>query len=182
MANQWQRISQEEAFLGRVGLVGDELGSRLVATHLIQDLMRLAFLMEKQFAPYRKWFGTAFTELDISSVLTPIFNAVLDSQDWKTRESHLCEAYLLMIRQHNALGVTPTIKAEVSSFHQRPFLVSQADRFVDALLAKIEDLDVKALPPRLGSVDQISNNTDVLDEIKRCKKLRTLYDESEDEG
>ncbi len=182
MANQWQRISQEEAFLGRAGSVGDELGSRLVAARLIQDLMRLAFLMEKQFAPYHKWFGIAFAELDTSSGLTPIFNAVLNSQDWKTRESHLCEAYLLMIRQHNALGVTPTIKAEVSSYHQRPFLVSQADRFVNALLEQIDDPDVKALPPRLGSIDQISNNTNVLDEIKRCRRLQTLYDESDDEG
>ncbi len=182
MANQWQRISQEEAFLGRAGMLGDELGSRLVAARLIQDMMRLAFLMEKQFAPYHKWFGTAFTELDISSVLTPIFNAVLDSQDWKTRESHLNKAYVLLIERHNTLGVTPAVRAEVSSYHQRPFLVANADRLVDALLAQIEDPSVKSLPPRLGSVDQISNNTDVLDEIRRCKKLQALYDESDDEG
>jgi len=182
MANQWKRISQEEAFLGRAGLVGDELGSRLVAARLIQDLMHLAFLMEKQFAPYHKWFGTAFTELDISSVLTPILNSALDSQDWKTRESHLNKAYVFLIERHNALGVTPAVRAEVSSYHQRPFLVANADRLVDALLAQIEDPDVKALPPHLGSIDQVSNNTDVLDEIRRCKKLQVLYDESEDEG
>lgn len=35
----------------------------------------------------------------------------------------------------------------------------------------------------LGGIDQISNNTDLLDEIERCKKLRILYNEAgRDEG
>jgi hypothetical protein len=175
MANQWQRISQEEAFLGRTGESGDELGSRLVAARLVQDLMHLAFLMEKQYAPYHKWFGAAFTQLEISSQITPIFMQVLDSRDWKVRESHLTEAYLIMAERHNALGVAPPIKPEVSRYHQRPFMVINADRYVDAILAQITDSETKALPPRFGSIDQISNSTDLLDEIGRCKKIWPLY-------
>jgi len=182
MANQWQRIDQDEPFLGRTGEVGDELGSRLIAGRLIQDLMRLAFLMERQYTPYRKWFGTAFAQLDISSKLTPIFRAVLNSQDWKNRESHLSKVYLLMAEAHNKLGITPAVKPELSNFHQRPFLVLQSNRFVNALLAQIEDPAVKALPPHLGSVDQISDNTDMLDEIERCGKLSVLYQDSENNG
>ena len=182
MANQWQRISQEEAFLGRAGDVGDDLGSRLIAARLIDDLMRLAFLMEKQYAPYHKWFGTAFAQLDLAPQLTPIFNATLDSQDWQTRESHLNKAYLRMADAHNALCVAPEIKPEVSLYHQRPFHVLNADRYVDALLAQIHDPEVKALPPRLGSIDQIANNTDLLDRIGRCKKMRKLYNEPESEA
>ncbi len=63
LAAQWHRISQEEAFMGRCGEVGDELGSRLVAGRLVREVMRLAFLMERQYAPYAKWFGTAFSRL-----------------------------------------------------------------------------------------------------------------------
>ncbi len=177
MANQWQRVDQDEPFLGRTGDVGDELGSRLIAARLIQDLMRLAFLMEKQYPPYHKWFGTAFAQLDLSPHLTPIFKSVLDSRIWKTRESHLTEAYLLMAEAHNQLEITPHIKAEMSDFHQRPYKVLQSSRFVNALLDQIKDPAVKALPQRLGSIDQISDNTDVLDEIERCKKLKILYDE-----
>jgi len=179
MANQWQRISQEEAFLGRSGEAGDDLGSRLVAARLIDDLMRLAFLMEKEYVPYHKWFGKVFAQLDVAPRLIPIFTAVLDSGNWKTRESHLSEAYLLMAGQHNSLGVTPVIKPKVSSYYQRPFMVLNADRYVDALLTQIHDPEVKALPPLLGSIDQIANNTDLLDEIERCQKLRVLYSELE---
>ena len=54
LAAQWARIAEEEAFVGRCGDVGDELGSRLVAARLVRDLMRLGFLMERTYAPYAK--------------------------------------------------------------------------------------------------------------------------------
>jgi hypothetical protein len=43
--------------MARCGDVGDELGSRLVAARLIEELM------QKQYWPYAKWFGTAFSKL-----------------------------------------------------------------------------------------------------------------------
>ena len=84
---------------GRVTLL-TKLGSRLLAARLITDLMSLAFLMEKQYIPYRKWFGSAFQTLPLAPMLTPLFNAILDSPDWVTRESYLTEAYLLAIKKH----------------------------------------------------------------------------------
>ncbi|MHB8647484.1 MAG: DUF4037 domain-containing protein, partial [Thermomicrobiales bacterium] len=63
LAAQWQRISQEEAFVGRCGEVGDALGSAVVAARLVREIMRLCFLMERQYAPYSKWLGTAFARL-----------------------------------------------------------------------------------------------------------------------
>ena len=41
LAAQWRRIAQEEAFMGRCGQVGDDLGSRLIAARLVRDLMHL---------------------------------------------------------------------------------------------------------------------------------------------
>jgi Domain of unknown function (DUF4037) len=40
LAAQWRRIAQEEAFVGRAGDVGDELGSQLVAARLVYDVCR----------------------------------------------------------------------------------------------------------------------------------------------
>ncbi|MDQ6602372.1 MAG: DUF4037 domain-containing protein, partial [Chloroflexota bacterium] len=40
LAAQWQRLSQEEAFVGRCGEVGDELGSAVVAARLVREIMR----------------------------------------------------------------------------------------------------------------------------------------------
>lgn len=175
LANQWQRIDQDAPFLGRTGFIGDELGSRLLGARLITDLMNLTFLMEQQYAPYHKWFGTAFQKLTLAPQLTPHFNAVLDSADWQTRESHLSQAYRLAIEAHNALGLTRPIPARVAQFHNRPFLVPPAGEIARALLDGIEDPEVRALPPYLGSVDQVSDNTDVLESLDRCRKLRLLY-------
>jgi len=61
---QWGRIDQEEAFIARCGDVDDELGSRVLAARMVEELMRLCFLMERQYWPFGKWFETAFSGLD----------------------------------------------------------------------------------------------------------------------
>ena len=175
LANQWNRIDQDMPFIGRTGFVDDELGSNLLGARLITDLMNLAFLMEKQYAPYRKWFGTAFQNLNLAKKLNPCFQAVLESKDWKTREAHLSEAFRYAIEAHNGLVLTEEIPAQVHAFYDRPFLVPPAGKIAEALLDGIQDPAVKALPSHLGSVDQISDSTDVLDDIPICKKLRVLY-------
>lgn len=71
LATQWLSIAQEEAFMARCGDAGDELGSQLIASSMIQKLMKLCFLMERQYAPYSKWFGKAFARLSCSKQLHP---------------------------------------------------------------------------------------------------------------
>ena len=63
LACQWKRIAEEESFVQRTSEVGDELGSRIVAARLTRDLIRLALLMARAYAPYTKWLGTAFARL-----------------------------------------------------------------------------------------------------------------------
>ncbi len=38
-------------------MIGDEVGSALIGSRLVRDIMRLCFLMEQTYAPYAKWFG-----------------------------------------------------------------------------------------------------------------------------
>ncbi len=71
MAAQWRRIAQQEAFVGRAGDAGDDLGSRLLAAAIVHDLMRLCFFIERRYAPYGKWFGTAFARLACGVALGP---------------------------------------------------------------------------------------------------------------
>lgn len=87
MACQWGRIGQEEHLMGRAGEVGDDLGSRLPADRLVRDVMRLAFLQERRYAPYGKWFGTAFAELEAAGALRPSLEAALAAGDWRAREA-----------------------------------------------------------------------------------------------
>ena len=41
LACQWDRVGEEEAFVGRAAQVGDELGARIVAARLVRELMRV---------------------------------------------------------------------------------------------------------------------------------------------
>jgi len=171
LAAQWQRIDQEEPFMGRCGQAGDELGSRLVAARLVKDLMRLCFLMERRYAPYIKWLGTAFAQLDCAGQLAPLLMQVLEASPWEEREKPLCAAYQYAADMHNRLGITEPLSTKVSNFFGRPFLVSQAARFVEAIRAQITDVEVKALPEHLGSVDQFTDSTDALNQILRVKRV-----------
>jgi hypothetical protein len=140
--------------MGRCGQVGDDLGSRLVAARLVRDLMRLCFLVKRRYAPYIKWFGSAFARLDCASDLVPIFTRVLEANSWEERQTHLTTAYEFVAKMHNTLGITEPLKTEVSQYHSRPFLVVHADIFVGAIRAVIKSEEVRVLPEHLGSIDQ----------------------------
>lgn len=174
LAAQWRRISQEEAFMGRCAQVGDELGSRLVAARLVNDLMGLAFLMSRRYAPYRKWFGSAFAQLDCAADLAALFEQTLAADTWQAREKPLVAAYEYMARWHNRLGVTDTVSAETTAYYTRPFQVIFANRFYDALRTTIKREDVLALPPFLGGYDQFVDSTDALRHLKRLKTIYTI--------
>ena len=175
LASQWGRISQEEAFVGRTAEVGDEIGSRLVAARLVRDLMGLAFLLERTYRPYMKWFGTAFADLACAAELAPSLQRVLAAQDFPTREQALVEAYEALARQHNALGVTAAVDPSVRQYHSRPFRVLMGGRFADACQQAVEDVWLRSLP-LVGSVDQFADSTDVLSAADRTRHLRTFYE------
>ncbi len=176
LASAWTRISQEEHLMGRAGAVGDELGSALIAGRLARDVMRLAFLMEKDYAPYPKWLGTAFAQLGCASQLNPILAGAIHSDSWQEREGHLCKAYELLAGMHNALGVTEPLPSKVGSFWGRPFRVIRGERFAQALQARISDPQVKALAANslVGNVDLMSDNTDFLEAARVRPDLKGL--------
>ena len=161
--------------MGRSGNAGDELGSRLIAHQIVLDLVRLCFLIEKQYAPYAKWLGTAFRELDCGDKMMPVMTAVLDANDWEERQVHLSRAYELVAKMHNGLHITEPLNTEVRPFHDRPYLVIEAERFARAISKQIVDPGVQSLPDCLGSVDQISHSVDVLTTPYLREALQELY-------
>lgn len=175
LAAQWKKISQEEAFVGRTGDVGDELGSAVVAARLVREIMKLAFLMEKQYAPYSKWLGTAFRRLKIGSELTPILRDVLRARTWKAREKKLAQAYSIVARQHNALRITKPLPTEVTNYFSRPYLVIHGDNFANAIRKAIRDPKVKRLREDIGSIDQFVDSHDLLANVPVGRTLRVVY-------
>jgi len=177
LASGWQRIGQEEHLMPRAGFVGDELGSALIASRLVHDVMSLCFLLEKQYAPYPKWFGTAFKQLECAGQLWPVLWRAQQAPTWQEREAALCEAYEFLARAHNALRVTPHLPETVSHFFNRPFKVIDGSSFAQALVAQITDPAVKRLAsrPLIGSIDQFSDSTDLRTATDFQPTLRKLY-------
>ncbi|KKQ80816.1 MAG: hypothetical protein UT02_C0002G0041 [Parcubacteria group bacterium GW2011_GWC2_38_7] len=175
LASEWMKISQEEPFVGRTGDVGDEIGSKIIAARLVQSIMKLCFLMEKEYATYSKWFGTAFSRLICSKKLSPILEKVLTAKNWKEREKYLSQAYKIIAQMHNNLKITKPLATDVSSFHDRPYLVIHGDVFANELKKKIKDSAVKKISADIGSVNQLSNTVDLLENDKLLKKLGILY-------
>ena len=174
LAAQWHRIGQEEAFVGRTADVGDDLGSRIVAARVVRDLMRLCFLQEKVYAPYSKWLNSAFARLASAADVGPALSATLAATTYPERESALVEAYEAVAEHHNRLGVARPEEPKVRSFHERPFRVIGADRFVDACVDAIAEVALRDIP-LVGAVDQWVDSTDVLSCPERVRVLKETY-------
>jgi len=176
LASQWVSIAEEEAFIGRSGDVGDELGSRIIGARLVRALMKLCFLMERRYAPYSKLFGSAFGRLACSKKLTPIFEDVLRAESWQDREQYLSRAYSLVAEMHNALGITQPLDTKVSSFYNRPYQVIHSERFANEIRMAIKDQEVRK-KVSIGSVDQFVDCTDIMSEPRLYRKLRTMFEQ-----
>jgi hypothetical protein len=162
MAAQWQRIDQLEPFVGRCGELDDDLGSQLVAMTLVKDVMKLAFLMERRYAPYAKWLGTAFETLELAGKLGPHLDIARYSRTWQQREAGVVAAVETLARHHNAMGLTGWVDPEPRLFFDRPFRVMFGGRFAAALLEMIQDPEVRALPRHVGGIDQYIDSTDAM--------------------
>ena len=168
LASQWRRIAEEQAFVGRTGLGGDDLGSRVIAARLVRDLMRMAFLIEGRYAPYPKWFGKSFAALPCAPSLIAVLDRVLAASDWKSREAALAEAYLALARLHKARGLPGDFEPVVGPYFSRPFTVINADDIVAAIQSEIADPVLRYLPI-IGSLDQVTDSTPVVEAPERAR-------------
>jgi len=156
LACQWIKISNEEAFVGRTGEVGDELGSQLIAARIARELMIIAFLMEKQYVPYSKWFGTGFKRLKIAKKLSSVLRQALSAKNWKSREKWMSKAYAIIAQRHNALKITKPLPAKVSNYHGRSYLVIHSDLFGEEIMKAIKDIKVKKMKTDIKSIDELT--------------------------
>ncbi|MEL6407973.1 MAG: DUF4037 domain-containing protein [Chloroflexota bacterium] len=178
LAAGWWRIEASESFVGRTGEVDDEIGSALIGARLVRDVMSQCFLMEQVYAPYPKWFGSAFAQLGCAPKMTPLLQNVLRATEWRAREAALVSVYRELAMMHNALGLTEPLPTEPTPYFARPFLVIHGENFVEALSAEVTDPKVRALIDDgiIGNIDQWSD----YDELKmfiaaKRNRARGLY-------
>lgn len=173
LACQWRRLAQEEAFVARTADVGDDAGSAVTTARLVRHVMRLAMLLDRRYAPYQKWLGTAFARGDRPDELPQQLAAALAATAITAREEALSAAYTSVARRHNAAGLTDPIDTATRLYHDRPAQVLLADRFADACLATVTAPALLALP-LIGGIDQVVTSTDVLQHPAVCRRLTGL--------
>jgi len=76
---------------------------------------------------------------------------------------------------HNGLGITAALPTKVSNFWGRPFKVIHAEQFASAIKAQIQDMVVKSIPVDIGSIDQFSDSTDLVEHTELRGRLKVLY-------
>ena len=157
VASQWHKLGQEEAFVGRAREVGDEEGAVLVEARLRRELLRLGLLLHRQFPPYSKWLGTAFARLGVKLPPGPA-------------------AFATAAALHNASGLTEPVDGALRPYFSRPYEVLHCERFAEATRATIADPRLRAFP-LIGSVDQVCDRVDVLNDSGLTHQLRHLYDD-----
>jgi hypothetical protein len=176
LAAGWQRVGQEEHLMPRAGSVGDELGSAIIGSRLVRDIMNLCFLMEKRYAPYPKWFGTGFQRLHGARELGPLLWQAQQASTWHERSEALACAFEVLAGMQNELRVCRTLPVSVSAFYDRPFAVIHGEVFVQALIERIIDPAVRQIAGQtvIGSMSQWSDNTD-MEGVAR-ERVRGIYE------
>ncbi|PSK90508.1 uncharacterized protein DUF4037 [Murinocardiopsis flavida] len=180
----WVRLDQEEPFVGRAAEAGDDLGSRVVAARQARDVMRLCLLLARRYPPYSKWLGTAFAQVPEAAPAAERLGAALAAADPAERQDALAGAYEEVAAWQN--GAVVLSGAPLASprdprtrpFHARPYPVLDARRFAEALMERVDDPFLRALP-LVGGVDQIADSTDVL---TRPGLARALASAAAEEG
>ena len=169
VACDWQRIDQELPLVGRAGDRGDELGSRTVAARLVDVAVHLGFLLTRSWPPYPKWRGTVLGRLPGCADVAADLVRALDARHWQDRQAALGDALTGLARRQRSCGLPAPVSA-VEPFWDRPYL--HLDRsLVPTLLATLTSPEVRALPVGVGSVEQQSDNVDVLTSPVRRRAL-----------
>ncbi|APX32043.1 hypothetical protein BH708_04075 [Brachybacterium sp. P6-10-X1] len=159
LAADWSRLGQEFPDVGRAGLRGDEDGSAVIAARHVRTLLHLAHLLHRRWPPYGKWLARSAARLPDGQRLRGVVGEVLAARDWRARQAALAAAAELLATIQGEQGL-PTLSPATEPFFERPHIGVRG--LPELLLAQIRDPAVRALPPGVGTAEQISDNATVL--------------------
>lgn len=174
IASNWEIIASEQAFVKRCGECGDDIGSQLVCARIAERLMRLCFLYKNTYAPYSKWFGTAFKRLNIDKRIEQTIRAALTANTLTERENKIVDAQALVADMHNSSGLTDVVDYRVEDYFGRDIKVIFADKFVQATAEKLAGTDLHNIP-FIGTLSQFGGLSSFADEKEFYPQIMKLY-------
>lgn len=175
IASNWSLIAEEQAFVKRCADVGDETGSVLICARIAERLMRLAFLYCKQYAPYSKWFGTAFEKLPVDEAICSSIRKAVTASNIAERESGIVQAQKLVADWHNTLGLTENVGVKIECYFGRNIQVIFADKIADAAQKTLTGTALEHMP-LIGSLSGVANFTALFDDPQYQSNIQALYD------
>ena len=175
IASNWSIIAEEQAFVRRCADVGDNIGSALVCGRIADRLMRLAFLYCKKYAPYSKWFGTAFSALPINNELKDAILKAVTAYDIETRENEIVRAQKLTADLHNDAGITKLVDIKITDYYDRDIKVIFTDKIADAIKEKLNGTGLEKYP-YIGSLCGVANLNHLWDCLPLMKKAKIIYE------
>ncbi len=174
LASSWSLVAEEQAFVKRTAVCGDDVGSAIIAARIAERLMRLCFLYNKTYAPYSKWFGTAYNALDIPNALRDAIAAAVHATDIHERENNIANAQRLLGEIHNASGITPPVDVSIRSYYGRDIKVIFADHIANAIAQRLQGTPLQDVP-LVGTLSSIGNFCAINDDpVHHCRTIH-LY-------
>jgi hypothetical protein len=144
LAAYWNCISNEEAFIGRAVELSDLLGLKLIASRLVNTLLKICFVIKEKYLPYSKWFTHGFDQLDLPQIKQAALD-ILTENDPKAIEQKLAGLYTQVLSLQNECPGIPQIETEITSYYNRPYRVIMAEKIVNVLRASIKDESIRSL-------------------------------------
>lgn len=174
IASNWEIISSEQAFMKRCGACGDEIGSRVICARIVERLMRLVFLYQNTYAPYSKWFGTAFSKLNIDAKIKETIQIALLANDLAERENKLIKAQALVADMHNASKLTDFVEYQIENYFGRDIKVIYAEKLAESAVKKLKGTAFQNVP-RIGTLSEIGGLSEFADDKKYYRQIIDLY-------
>jgi hypothetical protein len=106
---EWYAVNGDWFPIGRIGSRGDRLGLRIQAARVAHHLVRIAFMVSRQYAPYTKWFGTLFSALPIARTLEPVLLELTAKEEWQQIEEAIGRAASILVQAQNGLDLASPI-------------------------------------------------------------------------
>ena len=167
MSSSWHLIGNTQPLRARCLETGDLLGAPLLTARLCRMIMDLAFLQQRRYHPYDKWYGAAFAELPIAATLSPLISTAVSTPDQADATAALNAALATLGERHNTLDLTAVVSPQMGRFDvgindaRRPYDVINASDYIESLRDSIDDPALRGSIP-VGAIDQLTHADDAV--------------------